>query len=143
MFQPNMLEKQVLMAFPQDLVINFLIFAQRCVLAMLKTWPSPIFEKKLFFRPEICWKSPFLQIFFGLFPHILLFFFTQKLKWYRFYVRSLARSQRSFVLSLAGRSNQHVACSLSKILSLFQLAISMNSSQYIQAILTSIIYVYL
>ena len=43
---------------------------------MPKIWPSQIFEE-FFFRPEmpeICRKSPFLQIFIGLFPYILLFF---------------------------------------------------------------------
>ena len=43
---------------------------------MPMTWPSPFFEKN-FFRPkipEICRKSPFLQILFGLFPYISLFF---------------------------------------------------------------------
>ena len=37
-----------------------------------KTWPSQIFEK-IFFRPkipEICQKSPFSQVFIGLFPTI-------------------------------------------------------------------------
>ena len=56
-------------------------FAQRCVLGMFKTWPSPIFGKK-FFRlkmPEICRISPFLQIFTGLFPYISLFFRTKTL----------------------------------------------------------------
>ena len=34
------------LAFSQDFFISFFrFFAQRCVLAMLKTWPSPIFEK--------------------------------------------------------------------------------------------------
>ena len=57
-----------------------MIFAQRCVLAMPKTWPSSIFEK-FFFRPkipEIRRKSPFLQIFIRLFPYISLFFFSHK-----------------------------------------------------------------
>ena len=40
------------------------------------------FSKNVFFRPkmpEICRKSPFLQIFIGLFPYILLFFHTKTL----------------------------------------------------------------
>ena len=45
-------------------------------------------------------------IFFGLFPHISLFFHTKTLviSLFRSFVRSLARF---FVLSLSGRSNQH------------------------------------
>ena len=38
------------------------------------------FSRKIFFRPkmpEICRKSPFLQIFIGLFPYISLFFHTK------------------------------------------------------------------
>ena len=48
---------------------------------MLKTWPRPIFEKILFRpeMPEICLKSPFLQIFIGLFPNISLFFHRKTL----------------------------------------------------------------
>ena len=59
-------------------------------MAMPKMWRSPIFEKKEIFRakmPEMCRKNRFRGIFS------------------RF--RALVRS---FVLSLLGRSNQHVAC---------------------------------
>ena len=70
------------LAFSRDFIISFFwFFAQRCVLGMLKTWPSSIFEKN-FFRPkmlEICRKSPFLQIFLRLFPYISLFFHTKTL----------------------------------------------------------------
>ena len=82
-------------------------FAHWCKMAIPKMWRSPIFEKHFFpaenagnvpekpvfrhflvisslvfpdFRPkmpEICQKSPFLQIFIGLFPNITLFF-TEK-----------------------------------------------------------------
>ena len=48
---------------------------------MPKIWPSLIFEKH-FFRPkmpEICRKSPFLQIFIGLLSYISLFFYTKTL----------------------------------------------------------------
>ena len=57
-------------------------FAQRCVLAMLIIWPSRIFEKN-FFRPkipEICRKSPVLQIFIRRFPNISLVFHTKTLR---------------------------------------------------------------
>ena len=41
----------------------FLIFAPRCVLAILKTWLSPIFEKIFFWPkiPEVCRNSPFCR----------------------------------------------------------------------------------
>ena len=50
-------------------------------------WQSPKcdgarFSEKIFFRPkmpELCRKSPFLQILFGLFPYISLFFHTKTL----------------------------------------------------------------
>ena len=75
----NMPEKPPFWHFPRDsVIIFFLLFAQRCVLAMFKTWPSPIFENN-FFRPkmpEICRQLPFLQILFGLFL-ILRCFFTE------------------------------------------------------------------
>ena len=103
------------LAFSRDFIISFFwFFAQRCVL-MFKTWPSPIFEKSIFPAENagICLKSPFLQIFIGLFPYISWFFHTKTLMISLF--RSFARSfscalARSFVLSLSGRSNQHVAC---------------------------------
>ena len=70
------------LAFSQNFIISFFwFFAQRCALTMLKTWQSPIFEND-FFRPkmpEICRKSPFLQILFGVFLHISLFFHTKTL----------------------------------------------------------------
>ena len=44
------------LAFFQDFIISFFwFFAQRRVLAMAKTWSSPIFEKK-FFSGRKCWK---------------------------------------------------------------------------------------
>ena len=78
---------------------------------MLNACPSPIVEK-FFFRskiPEICRKSPFLQIFLGLFPYISCFFSHKNIYDIAFFfVRSFVRL---FVLSLlSGRSNQHVAC---------------------------------
>ena len=68
----NMPEKPVFWHFLEISSLVFCIFfAQRCVIAMLKTWPSSIFKEN-FFR-----KSPFLQIFIGLFPYIPLFFHTK------------------------------------------------------------------
>ena len=44
------------LAFSRDIIISFIrFFAQRCVLAMLITWPSPIFEK-IFFSGRKCRK---------------------------------------------------------------------------------------
>ena len=96
-------------AFSRDFSISiFWFFAQRCVLIMPKIWPTPIFEK-IFFRPkmpEICRKSPFSQILFGLFPYISLFFhsITLMISLVRSFVRSFVRSltlsrARSFVRS--------------------------------------------
>ena len=89
--------KTSFLAFRRDLVIIFFwLFAERGVLAMHKTWPSPIF-KKIFFRlkmQEICLRSPFLHIFFGLFPHISLFFHTKTLviSLFRLFVRLFIRT---------------------------------------------------
>ena len=75
-----MLEKPVFLAYPQDLVIDFLIFAQRWVLAMLKTWSSSIFKEN-FFSGRKCRKyagnrrfGRFSSDFFLIF----LYFFTEK-----------------------------------------------------------------
>ena len=66
---------------------------------MPKIWPSPIFEKN-FFRskiPEICRKSPFLQILFGFFPLFRCSFSYKNITDIAFsFVRS---SVRSFVRS--------------------------------------------
>ena len=51
----------------------FWFFAQRCILSVPKTCPSPIFE-----MPEICRKSPFFLILSGRF---LCFFFHIKYCW--------------------------------------------------------------
>ena len=41
--------KTVFLAISRDFIISFFqFFAQRCILAMLITWPSPIFDKKFF-----------------------------------------------------------------------------------------------
>ena len=70
------------LAFSRDFIVSFFsFFAQRCILIMPKIWPSSVFEK-FFFRsriPEICRKSPFLQISIRLFPYISLFFHTKTL----------------------------------------------------------------
>ena len=59
-------------AFSRDFTIRFFwLFAQRCILGLLKTWPSPIFEKN-FFR----WKIPEITGNRRLFPYISLFFHT-------------------------------------------------------------------
>ena len=47
----------------KDFIVSFFwCFAQRCVLAMLKTWPSPIFEKN-FFPAENTGNMPEIAVF--------------------------------------------------------------------------------
>ena len=49
--------------FPRDFIISFFqFFAQRCVLAMPKMWPSLIFEKK-FFPAENAGNMPEIAVF--------------------------------------------------------------------------------
>ena len=51
------------LAFSRDFIISFFrFFAQRCVLAMPKMWPSWIFEKK-FFPPENAGNIPEIAVF--------------------------------------------------------------------------------
>ena len=67
------------LTFSQDFIISFFwFFAQRCVLTMLKTWLSPIFEKKFFpaenagNMPEIAVFAYFVRVFssyFVVFSH--------------------------------------------------------------------------
>ena len=111
----NMLENRFL-AISRDLIIRFFqFFAQRCILAMLITWPSPIFDKNSFPAEnagnmlEIAVPADFLLTFS---TYFVVLFYTKTLVISLFcsFVRSHARSPRSFVLSLSGRSNQHVAC---------------------------------
>ena len=46
---PKYAGKTGFLAFSRDFIISFIwFFAQRCVLTMLKTWPSPSFEKNFF-----------------------------------------------------------------------------------------------
>ena len=51
------------LAFSRDFIISFFqFFAQRYVLAMLITWPSPIFEKN-FFPAENAGNMPEIAVF--------------------------------------------------------------------------------
>ena len=57
-------------AFSRDFIICFFwFFAQKCVLAMPKTWPRSIFEK-IFFRP----KMPEIAVFADFHPTFSLYF---------------------------------------------------------------------
>ena len=61
--------KTVPLLFSRDFIISFFrFFAQRCVLTMLKIWPSPIFKKKIWGNSD--------------FFHIFLCFFTQRHDWF-------------------------------------------------------------
>ena len=67
--------KTVFLAISRDFIISFFqFFAQRCILAMLITWASPIFDKK-FFPAENAGKIPEKPVF-GHFLKILPLVFS-------------------------------------------------------------------
>ena len=60
---PEICLKNRFLAFSRDFIVSFFwFFAQRCVLTMLKTWLSPIFEKK-FFPAENVGNMPEIAVF--------------------------------------------------------------------------------
>ena len=63
------------LAYSRDFVISFFwFFAQRCVLAMLKTWSCPIFEKN-FFPAENAGNMPEIAVFAD-FPQTFSLYFV-------------------------------------------------------------------
>ena len=79
-FRPKMPENLLFLAFSWDFIISFFwFFTQRCILGMLNTWLAEFDIRDKFFSGRIYRKLPFLQIFIGLFPFILLFNHTKTL----------------------------------------------------------------
>ena len=104
--------KTSFLAFPQDLVINFLIFFSKMCFSNAQNMAKSDFREKILPAGnmlEIAVSADFLWTFS---TYFVVLFHTKALmiSFLRSFVRSHARSPRSFVLSLAGRSNQHVAC---------------------------------
>ena len=68
------------LAISRDFIISFFqFFAQRCVLAMLITWPSPIFEKN-FFPAENAGNMPEIAVFANFARTFSLYFVVFSLK---------------------------------------------------------------
>ena len=93
----------------------FRLFAQRCVLAMLKTWLRPIF-KKIFFPAKNAGNCRFCRFSLDFFHIFRCFFFSHKnisdiaFLFVRLFVHMLVRCARSYFHYQVGPISMWLVC---------------------------------